>query len=290
MLGRGKFRVSWRPTLALSRVIYRCGRVMKQRLDQLLVAQGLAENRTRAQALIMAGQVSAGGRQLDKPGMMVVDSLELHVKAQSRYASRAGEKLASVAGLFDLNFDGITVLDVGSSTGGFTDYALQHGAAKVYCVDVGTGQLLYRLRHDDRVEVMERTDIRDVIIGEGERALPKPADMAVMDVSFISVTKVLEVTAGLVVPDGYLVVMAKPQFEAGKAIADTYRGVIPLGEARDTILAELRLWLEAHQFKIVNEADSGLAGAEGNVEHFFLLRGPFGEDIQRQSQILGKTG
>src|SRR6266851_1999938 len=152
---------------------------MKKRLDVVVVERGLAPNRTQAQALIMAGQVSAQGRRLEKPGMVVDEALELHVKAQPRYVSRAGDKLASVAETLGLDFGGKVVLDVGSSTGGFTDYALQHGAAKVYCVDVGTAQLSYKLRQDDRVVVMEQTDIREAV-------LPEPADMAVMDVSFIS--------------------------------------------------------------------------------------------------------
>ncbi len=277
---------------------------MKKRLDVLLVEQGLAATRTQAQALVMAGQVSAEGRRLDKPGMSVDEGLKLHVKDQARFVSRAGEKLASVAEVLELDFAGKTVLDVGSSTGGFTDYALQHGAKRVFCVDVGTAQLAYKLRQDSRVVVMEQTDIRDVRVGvprgeattgkgvmlvrdgtvedgsrEGQGAaagrarafVPEPADMAVMDVSFISLTKVLGVTAGLVQEGGPIVAMAKPQFEAGKAVADRYRGVIPMGEVRDEILDGLRRWM-GERFEILAEADSGLAGAEGNVERFFVLR------------------
>ncbi len=230
----------------------------------MLVERGLAESRTRAQALIMAGEVSAEGRILDKPGVAYDESLVLHLKRQPPYVSRAGEKLASVADGFGLKFEGQVVLDVGSSTGGFTDYALQHGAKRVYCVDVGTGQLAYKLRQDARVVVMEQTDIRVA-------RLPEPADMAVMDVSFVSLTKVLEATAALVKAGGLIVAMAKPQFEAGKAVADRYRGVIPVGPARDEILAGLRDWT-SERFEIISEADSGVAGAEGNVERFFLLK------------------
>lgn len=236
---------------------------MKKRLDILMVEQGLANTRTQAQALIMAGQVSAEGRRLDKPGMMVDAGLGLHVKDRPRYVSRAGEKLASVAETLKLDFEGKVVLDVGSSTGGFTDFALQQGASKVFCVDVGTGQLTYKLRQDPRVVVMEQTDIRVA-------KLPELADMAVMDVSFISLEKVLEATAALVKPGGPIVAMAKPQFEAGKAVADRYRGVIPMGEPRELVLADLRAWLR-ERFEIMAEADSGVAGAEGNVERFFLL-------------------
>jgi 23S rRNA (cytidine1920-2'-O)/16S rRNA (cytidine1409-2'-O)-methyltransferase len=236
---------------------------MKKRLDVLMVEKGLAETRSRAQALIMAGQVSAEGRRFDKPGMSVDESTQLHVKEQPQFVSRAGQKLASVADELRLVFEGQTVLDVGSSTGGFTDYALQRGAARSYCVDVGTGQLAFKLRQDPRVVVMERTDIR-------QAKLPKLVDIAVIDVSFISLRQVLGATFELVKQGGKVVAMAKPQFEAGKAIADRYRGVIPMGEERDSILASMREWM-SEQWQIKGEADSGLAGSEGNVEHFFLL-------------------
>lgn len=236
---------------------------MKQRLDVLLVERGIAPTRTQAQALIMAGQVSANGKRLEKPGLSVDIDLEIHVKDQPKYVSRAGDKLASVAEMFHLDFRGKTVLDVGSSTGGFTDFALQNGAVRVYCVDVGTGQLAYKLRQDERVVVMEQTDIRDAV-------LPEPADMAVMDVSFISLTKVLDATAALVKPGGFIAAMAKPQFEAGKLLADKYHGVIPLGGERDDVLADLREWMN-ERFEMVAEQDSAVSGAEGNVERFFLL-------------------
>jgi len=236
----------------------------KQRLDVLMVEQGLAATRSQAQALIMAGQVSADGKRLEKSGMAIDAATELHVKDQPKYASRAGDKLASVAEVFDLDFGGKVVLDVGSSTGGFTDFALQNGAAKVYCVDVGTGQLAYKLRQDPRAVVMEQTDIREAV-------LPELCDMAVMDVSFISLTKVLEDMAALLKPEGRIVAMAKPQFEAGKALADRYHGVIPMGRERDEVLEDVRKWA-SERFEILDEADSGLSGAEGNVEHFFYLR------------------
>jgi len=212
----------------------------------------------------MAGQVSAQGRRLDKPGLMVDDATPLYVKAQSPYVSRAGEKLASVAGPLGLEFEGKVLLDVGSSTGGFTDFALQHGAVKAICVDVGTGQLDYKLRQDPRVVVMEQTDIRDAQI-------PEVADMAVVDVSFVSLTKVLEATVRLLKDGGLVVAMAKPQFEATKAEADRYSGVIPMGPVRDEVLSKLREWLGL-RFEILGERDSEVAGMRGNVERFFVLR------------------
>jgi 23S rRNA (cytidine1920-2'-O)/16S rRNA (cytidine1409-2'-O)-methyltransferase len=236
---------------------------LKQRLDMLMVERGLADTRTKAQALIMAGQVSSTDRLLDKPGQSVDASIEIHLKSQAAYVSRAGDKLASVAQTLGLVFAGRVVLDVGTSTGGFTDFALQNGASKVYCVDVGTAQLSYKLRQDPRVVVMEQTDVR-------EAKLPEVADIAVVDVSFVSLTKVLEAVASLVRPVAPIVAMAKPQFEAGKALADRYNGVIPMGEERDAVLIELRSWLREH-FVIEAEADSGVAGMKGNLERFFLL-------------------
>ena len=260
---------------------------MKKRLDIILVDRQMADTRTKAQALIMAGEVSANGRILDKPGQTFDEAIDLHLKVQARFVSRAGEKLASVAEIFDLNFVGLTVLDVGSSTGGFTDYALQNGASKSYCVDVGTGQLSYKLRQDMRVIVMEQTDIRNVVAPahlSREHAeefsapvdmtklveLPELADIAVMDVSFISLDRVLEPTSKLVKPNGLIIAMAKPQFEAGRALATKYSGIIPIGEERDAVIEELRTWI-SERFVIMAEADSGLAGAEGNIEHFFKL-------------------
>jgi 23S rRNA (cytidine1920-2'-O)/16S rRNA (cytidine1409-2'-O)-methyltransferase len=237
---------------------------MKQRLDVALVERGLVETRTKAQALIMAGHVSADGRRLDKPGFVIDEGTVLHLRDQPKYVGRAGEKLASVADSLKLDFQGKKVVDVGSSTGGFTDYALSAGASKVFCVDVGTAQLAYRLRQDERTVVMEQTDIRDA-------TLPELVDMAVIDVSFISLTKVLESVSKLLKPDGLIVAMAKPQFEAGKAIADRFHGVISDDAVRQEILDELKEWLVT-RFEIIDEADSGLAGAQGNVEHFFALR------------------
>lgn len=238
---------------------------MKKRLDLILVERELAATRTQAQALIMAGQVSADGRILDKPGQALDDAVELHLKTQPKYVSRAGDKLDSVAKELNLDFRGKVLLDVGSSTGGFTDYALQNGAVKSYCVDVGTGQLAFKLRQDPRAIVMEKTDIRVAV-------LPEQPELAVIDVSFISLTKILEHVAALVKPGAPIVAMAKPQFEAGKLLADKYRGVIPLGKERDQVLDDLRTWLETNGFTIAAEADSKVAGMEGNVERFMLLR------------------
>jgi 23S rRNA (cytidine1920-2'-O)/16S rRNA (cytidine1409-2'-O)-methyltransferase len=233
------------------------------RLDQFLVAQSLVESRTKAQALIMAGEVSADGRILDKPGFQVDETIVVHLKHQALYVSRAGDKLASVVNQLGLDFTAKVLLDVGSSTGGFSDYALQNGCKKVYGVDVGTAQLAYKLRQDERMIVMEQTDIRVA-------KLPEQPDMAVIDVSFISLRKILDSVVQLMKPGALIIAMVKPQFEAGKALADKYRGIIPEGRERDEVIGDLRCWIEEH-FEILGEADSGVTGAEGNRERFFKL-------------------
>lgn len=237
---------------------------MKQRLDALLVGRGLAETRSQAQRLIMAGQVLVDGKLVDKPGTSLAPEAVIELKPAARYVSRGGDKLASVAEQLGLDFNGKAVLDVGSSTGGFTDFALQHGARKVYAVDVGRGQLAYKLRQDSRVVVLEQTDVRSL-------SLPEPADIAVIDVSFISLRLVLQRVAELINPAGAIVAMVKPQFEAGKAVADKHRGVIKDQALRQDILGQFRTWVE-DDFVIVSEADSRVTGAKGNTERFFLLQ------------------
>lgn len=237
---------------------------MKQRLDVLLVERGLVETRSKAAALIMAGEVVVNEHTWTKPGHEFAADVEIRLKNQMPYVSRAGEKLASVIEPFGLDFTNKTVLDVGSSTGGFTDCALQHGAEKVIAVDVGTNQLAYKLRTDERVELHEQTDIRDFMTDE-------KADMAVIDVSFISLTKILEHVASLIEKNGQIVAMVKPQFEAGKALADEHKGLIVDEEVRQNVLAEFRAWAAEH-FSIQAEADSKIHGRHGNRERFFLLQ------------------
>lgn len=237
----------------------------KQRLDLILVERSLAPSRSVAQAMIMAGQVKQGTTVLSKPGQTVAPDTPLTVAELPRYVSRGGDKLASVATELNLDFSGKTVLDVGSSTGGFTDYALQHGATKVYAVDVGTAQLAYKLRQDGRVEVMERTDIRTL------KLLPEPPDIAVIDVSFISLVAVLPAAAKLVKPGTPIVAMAKPQFETDKATADRYRGVIRDEALRQQILTSFENKIKS-SFTILGSADSAVHGASGNRERFYLLR------------------
>jgi 23S rRNA (cytidine1920-2'-O)/16S rRNA (cytidine1409-2'-O)-methyltransferase len=243
---------------------------MKQRLDLLLVDRNLAETRSKAQALIMAGLVMVGGQKALKAGQLFESEIPISVKAVSNYVSRGGDKLASVAEALNLNFKDKTVLDVGSSTGGFTDFVIQQGAKKVYSVDVGNSQLHYRLRIDERVLVMERTDIREAI-------LPELADVALIDVSFISLKKVLPAVLRLLHSGSQVIAMAKPQFEADKATADKYKGVIADESVRQQVLSELELSMKEMGFNLLSSRDSGVIGPKGNRERFYVLEHTTGE-------------
>lgn len=220
-----------------------------------------------AQAMIMAGEVSHKTTKLTKPGQTVEADIELEIADRRRYVSRGGDKLASVAEQLGVNFEDAIVLDVGSSTGGFTDYALQHGARKVYAVDVGTNQLAYKLRNDDRVVVIEQTDIRDI----DSHLLDPTPNIAVIDVSFISLTKVLDSVAKLITNNGQIVAMAKPQFETDKPTADKHKGVIKDDKLRNKILSDFEAKIDGH-FEIVGKKDSEVTGAQGNRERFYLLK------------------
>ncbi len=215
----------------------------------------------------MAGEVSHKTAKLTKPGQNFEADIELDIANRPRYVSRGGDKLASVAEKLGLNFEDAVVLDVGSSTGGFTDYALQNGAKKVYAVDVGTNQLAYKLRNDDRVVVIEQTDIRDIDV----HLLDPTPNIAVVDVSFISLTKILDSVAKLITKDGQIVAMAKPQFETDKPTADKHKGVIKDEKLRAQILAEFESKIDSH-FEIIAKEDSEVTGAQGNRECFYLLK------------------
>ena len=236
---------------------------MKQRLDQLLVARGLVATRSQAESWIKLGKVTVAGRVIAKPGFFADETADVALTATERYVSRAGLKLASVAAKFGIDFTGKIVLDVGSSTGGFTDYALQHGAAKVYAVDVGTDQLHPSLRGDIRIELHEKTDIRDFI----------PAttpDIVVIDVSFISLRQILPHVAGIAGPGTRIYAMVKPQFEALRQQI-TSSGVIKNDGVRRTILKDFELWAKQY-FIVQDKADSEVKGARGNQERFYCLK------------------
>jgi 23S rRNA (cytidine1920-2'-O)/16S rRNA (cytidine1409-2'-O)-methyltransferase len=237
---------------------------MKQRLDQTLVEKGLALTRSKAEAMIMAGLVKVDGKLVDKAGYFVKPEVPIAITERPQYVGRGGEKLESVADTLKLDFRGKVVLDVGSSTGGFTDYALQHGATKVYAVDVGRGQLDYKLRMDERVVVMERTDIRNVA------ELPEKIDMVVIDVSFISLRLILPAVARLIDKKTQVIAMAKPHFEADYVTASKHKGVIKNQKIRREILKNVEVFLQ-DKFVIVAKADSLVKGRKGNQERFYLL-------------------
>jgi len=234
----------------------------KQRLDRLLVTRRLATTRSQAENLIRLEKVSVAGKLVSRPGVFVDDTALVSLKDNERYVSRAGLKLASVAEKLDLSFSDKVVLDVGSSTGGFTDYALQHGARRVFAVDVGTEQLHPSLRGDKRIELHEKTDIRDF-------TLSVAPDVVVMDVSFISLREILPHIATLASKNTDVVAMVKPQFEAGRAQIN--KGVIKNDSVRRQILKDFETWAKQY-FVIVDKKDSEVAGAKGNQERFYLLR------------------
>ena len=235
---------------------------MKHRLDHLLVQKGLVTTRSQAESWIKLGKVTVDGEKVTKPGYFAREDSDIKLTAKERYVSRAGLKLASVARVLGVDFKGAVVLDVGSSTGGFTDYALQNGAKLVYAVDVGTDQLHPTLRRDTRVKLFEKTDIRDFV----PRTIP---DAVVMDVSFISLREILPHIADISGPNTRIVAMVKPQFEAGKH--QVTKGVIKNDTVRRQLLRDFEVWA-LQLFIIQDKADSEVAGANGNRERFYLLQ------------------
>lgn len=235
---------------------------MKTRLDQALTRAGITATRSQAESWIRLGKVTVDGRVITKPGFFVGDEAKLALTAAERYVSRAGLKLASVASKFGIDFADSVVLDVGSSTGGFTDFALQHGARRVFAVDVGTDQLHPSLRGDERIELHEKTDIRDFV------PIETPT-IVVIDVSFISLRQILPHIAEIVGPKTDIVAMVKPQFEASpRQIGSS--GVVKNDTFRRQILRDFEQWSRAN-FVIVDKADSEVAGAHGNLERFYVL-------------------
>ncbi len=238
---------------------------MKTRIDQLMVKQGLVTSRSQAENWIKLSKVKADGRVVAKSGTFVRDDAVLELLATEQFVSRAGLKLASVAKLLKLDFRDKTVLDVGSSTGGFTDYSLQNGAKKVYAVDVGTEQLHPSLRGNENIELHEKTDIRDFYLQEAERP-----DIVVIDVSFISLREILpHIASELARPDTQVVAMVKPQFEAGKG--QTNKGIIKNEAVRRQILKDFEIWVK-ELFVVIDKRDSDVSGAKGNTERFYLLQ------------------
>lgn len=236
---------------------------MKQRLDQMMVVRGLVPTRSQAESFIKLGQVLVNKKVVTKSGTMVSETDVVALTATEQYVSRAGLKLASVAKILHLDFAGKTVLDVGSSTGGFTDYALKHGASYVIAVDVGTNQLHPSLHGNPQIELHEQTDIRDI------KEVSKPVDIVVIDVSFISLREILPTVARLASKNTQVVAMVKPQFEAGNS--SKHKGIIKNDRMRRDILQDFEQWVRG-SFVVQDKADSEVAGAKGNRERFYLLK------------------
>lgn len=239
------------------------GPTLKRRLDKALVEAGLTATRSEAESWVKLGRVKVNGRLADKTGLMVGVNDLITLDAPERYVSRAGLKLASVSAKLGLDFKAKTVLDVGSSTGGFTDYALQHGAARVTAVDVGSGQMHPTLRSDPRVELHEQTDIRSFV---SESVF----DIIVIDVSFISLREILPSIIKFCGSHSLVVAMVKPQFEAGRSNLDA-GGIVKNDRLRRQILKDFETWV-SKAFVILDKADSSIRGAKGNLERFYLLR------------------
>jgi 23S rRNA (cytidine1920-2'-O)/16S rRNA (cytidine1409-2'-O)-methyltransferase len=240
-------------------------KAQKRRVDQLLVERGLAESRARAQALVMAGLVFAGEAKIAKPGQQLAEDVVLEVRGRDHpWVSRGGVKLAHAIAHFGLDPAGAVAMDIGSSTGGFTDVLLTHGAAHVFCVDSGTNQLAWRLREDPRVTVLEQTSARILT----PQLIDRACNWVVCDASFISLAKVLDVPLGLAAPQCQLVALIKPQFEVGREEVGK-GGVVRDPALHARVCDEVRAWLEGLGWAVTGIVPSPITGPEGNVE--FLI-------------------
>jgi 23S rRNA (cytidine1920-2'-O)/16S rRNA (cytidine1409-2'-O)-methyltransferase len=239
--------------------------VAKRRIDSLLVERGLVESRARAQALVMAGEVSVEGKAVTKAGTLVAEEAAITIRQPPPFVSRGGVKLDYALERFQLNVTSNVAADIGASTGGFTDCLLQHGASRVYAVDVGYGQLDYRLRQEKRVVVMERVNARYPV------SLPEKVDLATLDLSFISVEKVIPSVVKLLKDSGYLIVLLKPQFEAKRGEVGK-GGIIKQPAVHARVLGRFIAWAVGHGFRLGGLVALPITGASGNTEFFLLLR------------------
>jgi 23S rRNA (cytidine1920-2'-O)/16S rRNA (cytidine1409-2'-O)-methyltransferase len=243
--------------------------VGKVRLDQLLVARGLAPSRARAQAIVLAGEVFVAGARVDKAGTLVLEDAAVQLHAPGHpYVSRGGVKLAGALDGFGLDVRGLRCLDLGASTGGFTDCLLQRGAAQVVAVDVGYGQLAHKLRNDPRVVVMERTNARSLLA----EAIGGPSDLTVVDASFIGLGKLMPAVARCTREAGELVALVKPQFEVGREQASRGKGVVRDESVRLRAVARVVEEVGAAGFAVIAQCESALPGPKGNREVFVRAR------------------
>lgn len=240
----------------------------KIRIDQLLVDLGLAETRAKAQAYIMAGLVTVGGQKIDKPGQKLASDAAIDLKGKDHpWVSRGGMKLDHALNHFAIEVSGLTAIDVGSSTGGFTDVLLNRGAARVYAVDSGTNQLAWKLRQDERVVVHEQTSARILT----DDHIPEPIDLIVCDASFISLTKVLEQPMTFASDGAILVALIKPQFEAERADVGK-GGVVRDLSVHDKVCEKVSIWLSEQGWAVQGITESPITGPKGNVEFLIAAR------------------
>lgn len=239
----------------------------KERLDVLLVKRGLAQSREKAKAIIMTGNVFVKNQREDKAGSTFEEDVEIEVKGnEMKYVSRGGYKLEKAIDLWGVPLEDKTCMDVGSSTGGFTDCMLQNGASKVYAIDVGTNQLAWKLRQDDRVVSMEKTNIRYVT----HENVPEDIQFASIDVAFISLTKVLVPVRNLLAHDGRVVCLVKPQFEAGREKVGK-KGVVRDISVHEEVVCNVMTYAIAIGFKILELSFSPIKGPEGNIEYLLYI-------------------
>lgn len=240
----------------------------KERIDKLLTDRGFAESRTKARAMIMAGTVLVGEKRVDKPSETFLQAVEIRIKGdtpEAKYVGRGGLKLEAALAAFAINANGLDCVDIGSSTGGFTDCLLKHGARRVVAIDVGTNQLVWSLRTDPRVDVRENTNARNLVPGDFETLF----DLAVMDVSFISVTKIIPAIIGILKPGGHIIVLIKPQFEVGRGEVGK-GGIVRDTAQHDRVVTEINDFAAGLGLDVGPVIESPILGGEGNKEFLAL--------------------
>lgn len=259
---------------------------MKERLDVLLVKRAIAESREKAKAMIMAGQVFVKGQREDKAGTMFDESVELEVRGNTlKYVSRGGLKLEKAMEVFPIDLTGTVCMDIGSSTGGFTDCMLQNDATRVYAIDVGHGQLAWKLRNDERVVCLEKTNFRYVT----NEQVPEAIDFASCDVSFISLSKILPVAHTLLKEGGHMVCLIKPQFEAGREKVGK-KGVVRDPQVHLEVILNVLGYAKEAGFMALDLSFSPVKGPEGNIEYLIYLENASGDDdFERMSVLAAKV-
>ena len=256
---------------------------MKRRLDQYLSEKGICASREKAKRAILAGAVRLNGQRARKPSDIIRQTDHVELIPSERYVSRGGFKMEHALRRFQIEVGGWTVVDLGASTGGFTDCLLQHGAAQVYAVDVGKGQLAWKLRQDSRVEIMEGVNARHLRRSRMPATFPG-ANLAVIDCSFISLTKILPAIVSLLIPAGKIIALVKPQFEAGKLAADRGRGVIRDPRIHEQALQKIRRFaVEELNLRWIGVCESPILGASGNREFLCLIEKPHVQDSSHRA-------